>query len=370
MSQDRHKERKSEQDSANLSIAKWELNPSLADDFPVRKPQLQPAETQADKVSFFKEASPTGTLSADWRATTENVSPMVKKNGVVVDCGGSSGRYAEFLALSRPDLKIISIEPDPVKFKMAQDEIKKAGLDGRVTLINKPVPEALEQISKSGQSVDMVTSLYRTHLQTDAQNNADFAAMAKLNRTNGASVMMLDLHRARRHETAEVMPKVFPDDGASQEFRDGYEAALKYGAYRGQELEAALRAKMGQKGWDDRVAGVVGQLQMHILSGRNAVKDGTAPNPNYPPTKAEYVQIASDMNLIMNVGKYAAMPGQALDELGQKVLDASLGISNQLSQVFGRSKTGPSEDATLATASPKTAPRTDLTLNQPKSAGP
>ncbi len=369
MTPDRLKERKSEQDKANLSIAKWELNPDLKDEFPSRQPKRQPRETEKDKADFFKEAGPSGTLSADWRATTENVSPMVKKGGVVVDCGGSSGRYAEFLALSRPDLKIISIEPDPVKFKMAQEEIKKAGLESRVTLINKPVPEALDQISKSGQKVDMVTSLYRTHLQTDAENNADFAAMAKLNRQNGASVMTLDLHRARRHETAEAMPKVFPDDSASQEFRDGYEAALKYGAYRGQELEAALKGQMGQKNWDDRVAGVVGQLQIHILTGPNAAKDGAAPKPNYPPTSPEYIQVANDMNLIMNLGKYASMPGQALETLGNKVLDASLSLSNQLSQVFGRSKST-QEETTLANAQQRSAPRSDVSLNQQKPSGP
>lgn len=304
--EDRHEARKSEQLHANLKIASWERDPDKRDEYPKRHPERVGRETLKEKQDFHREARTDGTLSADYQCVTGNVSPMVKTGGVIVDLGGNSGRYAEFLAKSRPDVTVIAIEPDPEKYKLAKNELEKIRRENpsaanRIKLMNKPVAEALGEIGQSGQRVDMITSIYRTHIQTDQQNTLDFNAVGHLAKSSGASIVTMDLHRAKRHETAEIMPKVFPADDASFEFRNGYEAALKYGAYRGAEMEGLLKATAGVKGWEHHVAGTVGQLQMHIKSGKNDAK-GEAPDPQYPPTSKEYVEIGKDMNMIMKVG--------------------------------------------------------------------
>ena len=297
---DRHTERTIEQKAILPVLAKYEME--RGDDFPKRDEHGGRAQGQSfqGKKDFFDEAGPSGTVSADWRMMTDNVSPMVKQGGTIVDVGGNSGRYAEFLAKSRPDLKIIAIEPDPERFKLAQANLKKEGLEGRVTLINKPVPEALNELRKSGTKVDMMTSIYRTHLQTDAENARDMKAMGDLARSSGASVVTHDLHRPESAKTVKAMSDIYPADTASHEFREGYAAGMR-SAYRGGEMEKMLKGNIpGQ--WEDRVARPLGQMQMHIMSGANAAKPGEAPNPNYPPTSQEYIDVAKDMNMILKMG--------------------------------------------------------------------
>ncbi|MDY0029136.1 MAG: hypothetical protein RBR86_04240 [Pseudobdellovibrionaceae bacterium] len=333
ITEERQSERESEQLKANLSIASWERDPNKKDEYPSRQPDRVGRETLKEKQDFHKEARTDGTISADYRCVTMNVSPMVGKGGVVVDVGGNSGRYAEFLAKSRSDVKVIAVEPDPEKFALAQKELEKMkqtdpSVANRIQLVNKPVAEALDALGKSGQRVDMITSLYRTHLHSDKENLADFDAIGKLAKSSGASVVTLDLHRARRHETANLMPKVFPADDASAEFREGYGQALKYGAYRGAEMEGLLNATVGIKGWEHHVAGTVGQLQMHIKPGKNDA-DGNAPDAKYPPTSPEYVKIAKDMNMIMRVGENVNIVADSI-----YVIDSVLGdVSNKLKQI-------------------------------------
>lgn len=314
----RLEERKSEQDNANLLIFKAETFASM-DQFPKR--QFKEAHQNfKDKKAFFDEAGPQGTISADWRCVTDNVSPLVKSGGVVVDLGGSSGRYAEFLALSRKDIsQIYAIEPDKEKFDLARAEIKRAGLEGKITLINKPIPEALKEIQAKNIKVDAVTSLYRTHLQTDAQNTADMAAVGSLVKTTGASFLSIDLHRPKLHSTAELMAKVYPADSATHEFRDGYVKGLE-SALRGSEMTALLEGNLGKQNWNHSVMNVIGQLQLHVMTGQNALKNGKGPDPKYPPMEQEYIAVANDMNMgfrMSNVIDGASTAANALTKLGQ-----------------------------------------------------
>lgn len=300
---DRHTERTIEQKAVLPVLAAYEMAPG--DDFPRRDQHGGKAQGQSyeGKKDFFDEAGPSGTVSADWRMMTDNVSPLVKNGGTIVDVGGNSGRYAEFLAKSRPDLKIIAIEPDPERFRLAQENLRKEGLEGRVTLINKPVPEALDNLRKSGTRVDMVTSIYRTHLQTDAENRSDMKAMGELAKATGASIVTHDLHRPESAKTVKLMSDIYPADSATPEFREGYAAGMR-SAYRGPEMEKMLRSNIpGQ--WEDRVARPLGQMQMHIMTGAAAARPGEAPNPNYPPTHQEYIDVAADMNMILKAGGQA-----------------------------------------------------------------
>ncbi len=299
---DRHTERKIEQKAAIPVLAAYE---QFGSDAYLQRDQTgggKHGQGYQAKKEFFDEAGPTGTISADWRAMTDNVSPMVKRGGTVVDLGGSSGRYAEFLAMSRSDLKVICIEPDAERYKLAVEQIKKAGLADRVTLINKPVPDALNELARSGAKVDMMTSIYRTHLQTDAQNVADMKAMGNLARLSGASIITHDLHRPVNPKTVDLMANIYPGDSAGPDFREGYRAGMR-SAYRGAEMETLLERHVGAVGWENRVARPLGQMQMHLMRGAAAPLEGQAPNPVYPQMPKEYVEVADDMNMILRMGR-------------------------------------------------------------------
>jgi FkbM family methyltransferase len=304
----------------NLEIAQRQ---PFIDSFPQRDPSAaRNMQSPQDIIDFNKESGPNQTLSADWRAVTMSISPLVPQGGTVVDVGGNNGQYARFLALSRPDVKIIAIESDPIRYQQAVENLKKDGLQDRVELRRGPLESALAKIEKDGTKVDAISSIYRTHLQSDKENRADMAAIGNLAEKTGASVLMHDLHRPKLEAAINIMTQIYPADEATQHFRDGYGASLK-SSYRDGEMRQMLAETMGNHGdrWVHRPAALMGaaQVQMHILEGTNKPDSEATPNPTFPPTPNEYVKLGQTMHDIMKDGEErGSAPTGGFTALAQK----------------------------------------------------
>ena len=282
------------------------------DEFSRRVPARDP-EPLAEKKKFFDQAQPDGTLGVDWRAVAHFALPLIPKGGTVVDLGGSAGQYAKFMALSRPDIKVIAIEPDAEKFHLAKDELKRTGLGNRIALINSPVPAALDQLAAEKREIAAVTSIYRTSLQDDQTNIADMEALKKLNKASGASVLFLDLHRPRLQSTINTMTSIYPDDNATPYFRKAFADGMK-GAYRTSELRGMLKDFVGGQ-WQNMPAAPMGpvQTQLHIMNGTHVPAPGAVPAPDYPPTKPEYVKLSDTLIDVLKAGGVLEQARQALD---------------------------------------------------------
>lgn len=283
-----------------------------------------------EKLAFMKQAQPDSTMSADWRSMTGFVSPLVASGGTVVDLGGSSGQFPKYLALSRPDVKVISIEPDAESYRMALEDIKKHGLSDRVTLIHNKVPEALAQI---GQKADAVTSIYRTHLQSDADNISDMKAIKDFVGKTGASVVFHDLHRPKLQSTIDKMIQIYPADDASDKFRQNYASSLK-GAYRDQELQEMLTRHIGGK-WQDMPALPMApaQMHMHMQKGTHVPRPGTTPEPVYPQTKEEFVKIGDSMS---NLFKAGGLVDQGVTAVDESVKSVSTGLRETYNKLVAK----------------------------------
>lgn len=333
------KARKSKQDSANLKIFIDESTSNI-DQFPKRvNGKDNSVETSQDKKAFFHQAGTSETMSADWRVITNKLSPLVKQGGIVVDLGENSGRYAEFLAKSRPDIKTIyAIEPDKEKFALAQANIKQQGLEGRITLLNQPIAEALKDLAKQGVQPDAITSIYRTHLKSDRQNGIEIAAVGELTKKSGASFVSIDLHRPKLHSTAELMAEVYPAETANSHFRKGYVAGQE-NSLRADEAKALFEGSMGKKGWSHDVMNVVGQLQMHVMEGPKA-RSVNAPAPRYPPTAQEYIDVAESMELGFKMSSAIDVGAKITGNLQKTYRSAAEGTNaiadqvNELSNLF------------------------------------
>lgn len=276
----------------------WQRQPFI-DSFQQRDPNAaRNMQSKQDIIDFNNQSGPNQTLSADWRAVTLAVSPLVPQGGTVVDVGGNNGQYARFLALSRPDVKIIAIESDPIRYQQAVENLKKDGLQDRVELRRGPLEAALAKLEKDGTKIDAISSIYRTHLQSDKENRADMAAIGTLAEKTGASVVMHDLHRPKMEVAINLMTNIYPADDATQHFRDGYGASMK-SSYRDGELRQMLAETMGNHGdrWVHRPAAFMGaaQVQMHILEGTNKPGPYASPKPQFPPTTAEYASLGEKM---------------------------------------------------------------------------
>lgn len=304
----------------NLEIAQRQ---PFIDSFQQRDPNAaRNMQSPQDIIDFNKESGPNQTLSADWRAVTLSLSPLVPQGGTVVDVGGNNGQYARFLALSRPDVKIIAIESDPIRYQQAVENLKKDGLEDRVELRRGPLEAALAKLEKDGTKIDAISSIYRTHLQSDRENRADMAAIGNLAEKTGASVVMHDLHRPKLESAINIMTQIYPADEATQHFRDGYGASLK-SSYRDGEMRQMLAETMGNHGdrWVHRPAALMGaaQVQMHILEGTNKPNSEATPNPIFPPTPNEYVKLGQSMHDIMQDGEErGSAPTGGFTALAQK----------------------------------------------------
>ncbi len=300
------------------------------DDFSRRVPARDPEPT-AEKKNLFDQAQPDGTFGADWRAVAHFTLPLIPKGGTVVDLGGSAGQYAKFMALSRPDIKVIAIEPDAEKFHLAQDELKRTGLGNRITLINGPVPPTLDRLVTDRKNIDAVTSIYRTSTQDDKTNIADMEALKRLNKATGASVLFLDLHRPRLQSTINTMTRIYPADDASAYFRKSFGDGMK-GAYRTGELSGMLRDFVGGQ-WQNMPAAPMGpvQIQLHIMNGTQLPLPGSMPPPAYPPTKAEYVKLSDTLVEVLKAGGAIERARQALDI---DITGRAIGLSHSLRDGF------------------------------------
>ncbi len=301
-------ERQKEREATIMSnLPTLALDGLQPDEFPKRHAEMSIAaaarETVAEKQSFVKEGAPDKTLSADWRAVSTFTLPLVPKGGTIVDLGGSGGQLARFMALSRNDVKAVVIESDPVLYAEAVKNIKKEGLENRIEVRRGPVDQALDKLGQEGHKVDAITSIYRTHTQTDAQNIKDFAAMGRLAAKTGASLLTHDLHRPNAAKNIKTMTEIFPEDSAPKSFREGYANALK-GSYRAGELEGLLEAHTGHDGWYHMPAAPMGaaQVQMHVKMGTHVPAAGTVPDPVFPAGDPEYVKIGDGMAGVMKAG--------------------------------------------------------------------
>lgn len=217
------------------------------------------------------------------------------------------------MALSRPDIKVIAIEPDAEKFHLAKGELKRTGLGNRITLINSPVPAALDQLVADKKGIAAVTSIYRTSSQDDKTNIADMEALRRLNKATGASVLFLDLHRPRLQSTIKTMTSIYPADDATEHFRKGFADGMK-GAYRTSELSGMLKDFVGSQ-WQNMPAAPMGpvQIQLHIMNGTHVPAPGAVPAPDYPPTKPEYMKLSDTLITALKAGGVIEQARQALD---------------------------------------------------------
>lgn len=336
------------------------------DEFSRRVPALAP-EPLAEKKSFFDQAQPDGTLGVDWRAAAHFALPLIPKGGTVVDLGGSAGQYAKFMALSRSDIKVIAIEPDAEKFHLAKGELKRTGLGNRITLINRPVPAALDQLTADKKEIAAVTSIYRTSSQDDKTNIADMEALKKLNKTSGASVLFLDLHRPRLQSTIKTMTSIYPADDATDHFRKGFADGMK-GAYRTSELSGMLKDFVGGQ-WQNMPAAPMGpvQIQLHIMSGTHVPAPGAVPAPDYPPTKPEYMKLSDTLISVLKAGGVIEQARQALDlDITGQMVRLSGSLRDSFNAMLPTALHFPEAPAVIIPASLQTGSQLKPSASQPK----
>lgn len=309
-------------DNAIPTIIKNETFTGGKDDYPTRNiDHALRLSTRQDALDFNRQTNPDATLSADWRAVTTQMSPLIPSGGTVVDCGGNNGQYARFLALSRPDIKIIAIETDPARYELALENLKKDGLLGRVELRRGPLEEALNKIERDGTKVAAVSSIYRTHTQTDIENKSDFEAIAKLSEKTGASAVIHELHRPQLKETVNTMSSIFPAANSSPRFKEGFAAGLE-GAYRKEELQKHIDNAFGDlEGAKLRFRPAKpmapAQVQMYVIEGRNSPDPKSTPAPKFPPTDPEYAHVGTMMDRLMTAGEFINNPvGTVMNFIG------------------------------------------------------
>ncbi|TCU14060.1 FkbM family methyltransferase [Rhizobium sullae] len=71
---------------------------------------------------------------------------LLRKEGVLLELGGNIGTQTVYFALSNTYSHIVSVEPDPRNFRLLETNIRKNGLEEKVTLVNCAAGETAGEI--------------------------------------------------------------------------------------------------------------------------------------------------------------------------------------------------------------------------------
>ncbi len=264
-----------------------------------RRPHMDP-RSPSDINELSAGAASDATLGADFGAIMTKFGGTIPAGGTLVDTGQNAGRFAEYAALSRRDINVVCIEEDPALYAKAQENLQNlAKTDpeaaARITLLPGPLAERLDELAANGHKADTITSIYQTHLKTDAQNQRDLAAMGNLAKASGASIVTMDLNRPYSEQTIQTIGDAYPGENASASFHEGYKAGLR-GAYRVDEMEQVL-AKDCPGQWQTFAPMPMGpaQYQAHFLPGNHIPPQGATPPLTLPATNEEFTWVREQM---------------------------------------------------------------------------
>lgn len=240
--------------AAALALREALSNPRLE-----RKPEPTAEMSDPENVrAFHEEGSDQGALLGVYHFNARAVHAMTPKGGFVVDLGCGSGQYLKYLALRRPDLRILGIDLAGEMVAAGNTMLREYSLADRVEL---RVGDMTAFAHELPARVDLVTSIFSLHhLPTRRDLYACLGEIARLRANHGAAFWIFDHARPRRRDTAERFPRVFTPHASPAFNTDSTNSLIASWSY--DEMRGAIAENIEQT-IQSRLARILRLYQVH-----------------------------------------------------------------------------------------------------------
>jgi len=203
---------------AGLLFREWISYSSLE-----RRPEPDAAMESEDSVAgFHREGAQS--LVPVYHFNALAISRLTPPKATIVDLGSGSAQFLAYLAMRRPDIKIIGIDLSPAMVATGQRFISEIGLSDRVDLRQGDMTSFMDSLNEPADLVSSVFSLH--HLPTQEDLGKCLREVKRLRDRFGCAVWVFDHVRPRHPATPHVFPEVFTPR-ASAAFRQDSSNSLQ-----------------------------------------------------------------------------------------------------------------------------------------------
>ena len=211
-----------------------------------RTPEPTPDMSDLESVqAFHAEGSDDGALLGVYHFNARAVHTLTPKGGVVVDLGCGSGQCLRYLALRRPDLRILGIDLSKEMVAAGNTMLREHSLADRVELRVGDMTAFSHQLPAR---VDLVTSIFSLHhLPARKDLYACLGEIARLRAKHGSAFWIFDHARPRRRDTAERFPQIFTPYASPSFNADSTNSLIASWSF--EEMRAAVAETMGGAPW-------------------------------------------------------------------------------------------------------------------------
>jgi len=220
--------------------------------------------TLSDSVaSFHGEGAMGGALVPVYHFNALATSRLIARGGTLVDLGSGSGQYLAYLALRRPDLRIIGLDLSQEMVATGNRYLAELGLSDRVEIRVGDMTDFKSQLPARVSAVSSVFALH--HLPTDDHLRRCLQGIAHVQHAHGCAVWLFDHTRPRHPKTAQLFPELFTPNASPTFRRDSTNSLIA--AFSFSELSEELGAVL-EGPWQHVQSKGLRLYQAHWLAGR------------------------------------------------------------------------------------------------------
>lgn len=248
--------------AAGLALCEALSKPTLE-----RTPEPTAGMSDLDSVQAFHAAgADDGPLLGVYHFNARAVHTLAPAGATVVDLGCGSGQCLRYLALRRPDLRILGFDLSQEMVAAGRAMLREHALADRVEL---QVGDMTTFSNQAPARVDLVTSIFSLHhLPTRQDLYACLREIARLRDQHGTAFWVFDHARPRRRGTAQSFPRVFTPDASPAFNADSTNSLIA--AWSFHELRAAMAEVFGRSA-QDCLASLLRLYQVHWAEAASAV---------------------------------------------------------------------------------------------------
>lgn len=219
--------------------------------------------------AFHAQGSEEGPLVAVYHFNATAIHALAPKGSTVLDLGCGSGQCLRYLAMRRPDLRLVGIDLSQEMVTVGNQMLAERGLSDRVVLRVGDMTSFAKELETPVHVITSIFSLH--HLPSSAHLYACLAEISRLRARDGPALWIFDHARPRQHVTAEEFPWIFTPHAPRAFNTDSMNSLIASWSF--DELRSALLRTVGSQ-VESSLSRLLRLYQAHWAVGRTTYDAG------------------------------------------------------------------------------------------------